>query len=87
MLPPALRNGSFPHEANNVATPMLMMVSSMSVLLTAIFMLLDEATGQESGNFTGGNWFWAKPVAINGIIFAPSLDSKVYGLDAKTGKN
>ena len=37
--------------------------------------------------FTGKNWFWAKPVALNGNIFAPNLDNNVYVLNAKTGNN
>lgn len=31
------------------------------------------------------NWFWATPVIVNGIIYAPCLDGNVYMLDADTG--
>lgn len=32
-----------------------------------------------------GNWFWAKPIAHNNAIYAPSLDGKIYILDAESG--
>lgn len=32
------------------------------------------------------NWFWAKPIILNGVIYAPCLDGNVYALDAMTGK-
>ncbi len=32
-----------------------------------------------------GNWFWAKAVLHNGIIYAPNLDGKVYAIDAGNG--
>jgi outer membrane protein assembly factor BamB len=31
------------------------------------------------------SWFWAKPVAYDNVIYAPSLDGKVYILDAESG--
>jgi len=33
----------------------------------------------------GGRWFWAKPVAYNGVIYAGCVDGKVYVLDARSG--
>ena len=32
------------------------------------------------------NLFWAKPVVLNGVIYAPNLDGNVYALDLSTGK-
>ncbi len=32
-----------------------------------------------------GKWFWAKPVIYNNMIYAPSLDGKVYILDTESG--
>ncbi len=32
-----------------------------------------------------GNWFWAKPIVYNGVVYAPCLDGKVYTLDAGNG--
>ncbi len=31
-------------------------------------------------------WFWARPVVANDVIYAPSLDGKVYALDTETGR-
>ncbi len=31
------------------------------------------------------NWFWARPVIHNGVVFAPNMDGKVYILDASSG--
>ncbi len=31
-------------------------------------------------------WFWAKPVAYDGVIYAPAVDGRVYFLDAETGR-
>jgi len=57
------------------------------------FYALDIATGEEVWRFPADdsdenkpkNWFWAKPLASNGTIYAPNLDGKVYALDAETG--
>lgn len=42
-------------------------------------------TVSSGGMSTPSNWFWAKPVALNGVIYAPCLDGKVYTLDKKSG--
>ena len=31
-------------------------------------------------------WFWAKPVAHDGVIYAPAVDGRLYFLDAETGR-
>ncbi|MDD5288733.1 MAG: PQQ-binding-like beta-propeller repeat protein, partial [Dehalococcoidales bacterium] len=31
------------------------------------------------------NWFWAKPLVLNGIVYAPCLDGNVYALNASNG--
>ena len=31
------------------------------------------------------NWFWATPVVLDGVVYAPCLDGNVYALDAATG--
>jgi len=57
------------------------------------FYAVDIATGEEVWRFPADdsdetkpkNWFWAKPLASNGTIYAPNLDGKVYALDANTG--
>jgi len=57
------------------------------------FYALDAATGNIVWKFPGDdtaagnpqNWFWAAPVTLNGIIYAPSLDGNIYELDAATG--
>ncbi|UCB42256.1 MAG: PQQ-binding-like beta-propeller repeat protein [Dehalococcoidales bacterium] len=57
------------------------------------FYAVDTASGEEVWRFPADdtdenkpkNWFWAKPLAANGTIYAPNLDGKVYALDADTG--
>jgi outer membrane protein assembly factor BamB len=34
----------------------------------------------------GENWFWANPVAVDGLIYAPCLDGNVYVIDNSTGE-
>jgi len=33
-----------------------------------------------------GNWFWARPVVKEGIVYAGCLDGKLYAVNATTGK-
>ena len=57
------------------------------------FYAVDIASGDEVWHFPADdsdenkptNWFWAKPLASNGTIYAPNMDGKVYALDAETG--
>jgi outer membrane protein assembly factor BamB len=57
------------------------------------FYAVDIDSGDEVWRFPADNgdevkpkkWFWATPLAINGIIYAPNMDGKVYALDAETG--
>jgi len=57
------------------------------------FYAVDIASGDEVWRFPADdsdenrpkNWFWAKPLAGNGTIYAPNMDGKVYALDAETG--
>ena len=46
---------------------------------------VNVADGSLRWKFPGGNWFWAKAVALNNTVYAPCLDGKVYALDAETG--
>jgi outer membrane protein assembly factor BamB len=54
---------------------------------------LDADTGAEIWTFSGGNgtettpqkWFWATPVQVNGYIYAPNMDGKVYVVSATDG--
>ena len=43
---------------------------------------LDPATGGENWSFAGGNWFWARPLVEDGVIYAPNLDGDVYALNS-----
>jgi outer membrane protein assembly factor BamB len=57
------------------------------------FYAVDATTGKQVWRFPvtdeadngPENWFWAKPIAYNNVIYAPCLDGKVYALDAKSG--
>ena len=45
------------------------------------FYALDIANGQEIYRYTAGNWFWSGAVTDGTLIYAPSLDGKLYALD------
>ncbi|HEX9117297.1 MAG TPA: PQQ-binding-like beta-propeller repeat protein, partial [Anaerolineae bacterium] len=45
-----------------------------------------KSDGTENWSVKAGNWFWATPLLYNGVLYAPSLDGKVYAVDASTGK-
>jgi outer membrane protein assembly factor BamB len=57
------------------------------------FYAVDIASGDEVWRFPADdgdedrpkNWFWATPLAVNGTIYAPNMDGKVYALNAETG--
>ena len=57
------------------------------------FYALDAATGNIVWNFPKNdtapgspqNWFWAKPVVLNGVIYAPCLDGNIYALNPDNG--
>jgi hypothetical protein len=36
--------------------------------------------------FHGGRWFWAAPVAKDGVVYAGCLDGKVYAINTETGE-
>ena len=46
---------------------------------------VNVADGSLRWKFPGGNWFWAKAVALNNTVYAPCLDGKVYALNAESG--
>ena len=58
------------------------------------FYALDKTTGNLVWQYPSDsntadkpeNWFWAKPLLLNGVIYAPCLDGNVYALDGATGK-
>ncbi len=37
-------------------------------------------------SFEGGAWFWARPVAEDGVVYAATLSGKVYALDQEGGR-
>ena len=46
---------------------------------------IDSETGLEVARFEDARgWYWAPPVAANGVLYAPSLDGRVYALDLNT---
>ena len=44
-----------------------------------------DLTGKLVWKFTKANAFWAQPASDGKMIFAPSLDHKLYAIDIKTG--
>ena len=47
---------------------------------------LNAATGSLKWKYQADNWFWATPIIVNGMIYAPCLDGKVYVIDATNGQ-
>lgn len=41
---------------------------------------VNTETGEEEWSFGAGNWFWARPLVTDGVIYAPSMDGNVYAL-------
>jgi len=71
-----------------------LIIQSMSAITTVIFMLSIQtpATNLEiprgcdtAADNIPENFFWAEPVVVNGVIYAPNLDGHVYALDTATG--
>jgi len=46
---------------------------------------LSPATGDLKWSFTADNWFWGRPLAAGGKIYAPNLDKRVYALAVDSG--
>ncbi len=42
--------------------------------------------GKERWKFRGGNWFWAKPIVSDDIVYAGNLDRNIYALKVETGE-
>ena len=56
------------------------------------FYAVDASSGKMKWQFPAAgaaqsprNWFWAKPLEINGVIYAPNLDGNLYALDETSG--
>ena len=48
--------------------------------------LYGVADGKEKWKLPGGNWFWAKPVVGNGVVYAGNLDGNIYAVKVRTGE-
>lgn len=46
---------------------------------------IDISTGSKSWEFSGGNWFWGRPVLDGDTVYATDLDGKVYAINADDG--
>jgi len=58
---------------------------------TVIFGCFDRnlyaiAFGKERWKFPGSNWFWAKPIMRDGVVYAGNLDGNLYALKVETGE-
>jgi len=79
---------SFETDAGVAATPVVdgaggrVIVGSFDQKLRAI----DLETRDELWSASASNWFWAEPLLNAGVVYAPSLDSKVYAVTAATGE-
>ncbi|MGB2695911.1 MAG: PQQ-binding-like beta-propeller repeat protein [Dehalococcoidia bacterium] len=46
---------------------------------------IDMGTHKERWEIKADNWFWTRPLLANGVVYAGSLDGRVYAVDAATG--
>lgn len=46
---------------------------------------IDADTHEELWSATADNWFWTRPLVVDGVVYAGSLDGNVYAIDAATG--
>ncbi len=46
---------------------------------------VDAKTGRERWSFKADNWFWAQPLVVDGIVYAPNLDGHLYALSLADG--
>lgn len=46
---------------------------------------IDTETHEEIWSQEAGNWFWARPLLHDGVIYAASLDGEVFALNARDG--
>ena len=79
---------SFETDAGVAATPVVdeaagrVYVGGFDARLRAI----DLETHEEIWSIKAGNWFWSRPLVDGGIVYAPSLDQKVYAVSAATSE-
>ena len=52
------------------------------------FYALDITTGNEKWKAAvkAGNWYWANPIIINGVVYAPNMDGKIYCFNTANGQ-
>ena len=47
---------------------------------------VDAASGEERRwSFKADDWFWGKPLVLDGTVYAPNLDGNLYALSLETG--
>lgn len=79
---------SYETAAGVAATPVLgdadglIYVGGFDARLRAI----DVVTHKQRWAAKATNWFWATPLLANGVVYAASLDHKVYAFDADSGQ-
>lgn len=78
---PWVYNSEFGFVSSPFVADGMVYVASFDRRLSAIPIGADAPAWQ----FQADNWFWARPLLVNGRLFAPSLDGNVYAFDPKTG--
>jgi outer membrane protein assembly factor BamB len=80
---------SYQTDGGIAATPVLS--GAGGVIITGGFdsklRAIDLTTHEERWSGTADNWFWATPLVANGIVYAPSLDHKVYAFNIESGES
>ena len=46
---------------------------------------VDAASGDELWSFKADNWFWGRPLVLDGTVYAPNLDGNLYALSLESG--
>jgi outer membrane protein assembly factor BamB len=79
---------SFETDAGIAATPVISQADNLIYVggFDGKLRAIDLTTHEQRWSGEAGNWFWATPLVANGVVYAPSLDHKVYAFDSDSGQ-
>ena len=46
---------------------------------------VDAEIGEERWSYKADNWFWGRPLVLDGTVYAPNLDGNLYALSLESG--
>ncbi len=78
----------FDADGSIVGTPAIQNNVLYFGTLNRSFYAVDAATGnlKWQAAVQAGNWYWANPIVLNDVVYAPNMDHKVYLFKAANGQ-